>query len=573
MATPALVGISFYKEKTPLIERYIETMKIEQILSLPQGLEVTSIETTENKLIISTVSTQRSVYCPLCSSAATRVHSHYTRHIADLPCAGQQVRLQLQVRKFFCDVTTCARKIFVERMASFVEPWARVTSRLYQSVQAIGFATGGMLGARLADRLGIQTCWMTIIHRMMSLPNKPVEQVVELGIDDFSFRRGRKFGSILVDMQSHKVIDLLPDRKAETAKAWMQDHPEIDLVSRDRGGDYASGAREGAPQATQVADRFHLYKNLGEAVERTLASCRAEIRRNAQESLQGEEPEVSKPLIETTEFVCVENWKPAPDLCAERERIARRAERYDRYQQVISLHSQGLGSTEIAQRVGLTARTIQRWLKADAFPEAQRRRKRPSSFDPYAAYVLSRWEEGEQNGLTLWREIKEQGYTGTEKMVYRFLVPLRRKQRIIQKATVPHAPLQDFAAKDAVWLFVRDKADLDEKEQETVETICQASEIACKTYELVQEFRHMLHHREGAQLDEWLAKVTASQIRELQSFVLGVERDKAAVIAGLTLSQNNGLVEGKVNKLKLIKRMMYGRAGFPLLRQRVLHAL
>jgi transposase len=183
-------------------------MKIEQILSLPQGLEVTSIETTENELIISTMSTQSSVCCPLCSSAATRVHSRYTRHIADLPCAGQQVRLLLQMRKFFCDVTTCARKIFVERMASFVEPWARVTSRLYQSVQSIGFATGGMLGARLAGRLGIQTCWMTIIHRMMSLPTKPVEQVVELGIDDFSFRRGRKFGSILVDMQSHKVIDL-----------------------------------------------------------------------------------------------------------------------------------------------------------------------------------------------------------------------------------------------------------------------------------------------------------------------------------------------------------------------------
>ena len=209
----------------------------------------------------------------------------------------------------------------------------------------------------------------------------------------------------------------------------------------------------------------------------------------------------------------------------------------------------------------------------DAFPEVQRRRKRPSSFDRYADYVLSRWEEGEHNGLTLWREIKEQGYTGSESMVYRFLVPLRRNQRIIQKASVPHAPLQDFAAKDAVWLFARDPADLSEKEQGTVVALCQTSETAKKTYELVQEFRHLLHHREGEKLDEWLAKVTKSQIRELQSFVLGVERDKAAVVAGLTLPQNNGLVEGKVNKLKLIKRMMYGRAEFPLLRQRVLHAL
>jgi transposase len=145
--------------------------------------------------------------------------------------------------------------------------------------------------------------------------------------------------------------------------------------------------------------------------------------------------------------------------------------------------------------------------------------------------------------------------------------------RIIQKAESAHLPLQDFSAKDAVWLFVRDPTTLDEKEQATLTAICQASETARTIYQLVQEFRRLLHTRSGDKLDGWLAKVTASQIRELQSFVLGVERDKAAVVAGLTLPQNNGLVEGKVNKLKLIKRMGYGPAGFPLLRQRVLHAL
>ena len=203
------------------------------------------------------------------------------------------------------------------------------------------------------------------------------------------------------------------------------------------------------------------------------------------------------------------------------------------------------------------ARTLQRWLKEDTFPQAQRRRKRRSSFDPYANYVLTRWEEGCHNGLRLWQEIQEQGYTGTQKMVYRFLVPLRRKQRVIQKADVPQAPLQDFSAKDGVWLFARDPASLDEKEHVTLTAICQASETASMTCELIQEFRHLHHHREGDKLDEWLARVRMSHIRELQSFVFGVERDKAAVVAGLTLPQNNGVVEGKVNKLKLIKRMMY----------------
>src|SRR6266852_2691083 len=229
-------------------------MKVELVLSLPEGLEVTNIDVIDGVLTISAVSTHPSACCPLCSSLATRVHGHYTRTIADLPCAGQPVRLLVQVRKFFCEVTTCARKIFVERMAPFVEPWARVTVRLHQMVQVIGLATGGMLGARVTDRLGIQTCWMTIIRRIMALPTLPVEHVSELGIDDFAFRRGRKFGTILVDMQSHQTIDLLPDRKKETAAAWLSARPEIDLVSRDRGGEYAAVQIEG--ESCRIRKRY-----------------------------------------------------------------------------------------------------------------------------------------------------------------------------------------------------------------------------------------------------------------------------------------------------------------------------
>ena len=542
------------------------------MLALPDGLEVIGIEMSDEVLTITAVSKQIRPCCPLCGTAALRVHSRYCRTVADLPCSGQQVRLLVLMRRCFCDAPTCTRKIFAERLMPFVESWARVTARLYQIVQVIGLATGGRLGVRVTERLGIKTTRQTILRRIMALPTLPVAEVSQIGIDDFSFRRGRKFGTIVVDLRTHRVLDVLPDRTTETSAAWMVTHPDIELVSRDRGGDYAAAVRKAAPQATQIADRFHIFNNLTEAVERTLALCRAEIRQGALDGLSEEEKKAIEEVRLPTEFVSVENWKPAPTPCIERARLARHAQRQDRYKQVADLRAQGKGNTEIARRLGLTARTLQNWQKK-GFPEAGRRRKRPSKFDPYARYVLSRWEQGCTNGLQIYREIKEQGYTGTQRQVYLFLVPLRRNVRIIQKAESPHIPLQDFSAKEAVWLFVRDPAQLDEKEQATLTAICQASETAQTTYQLVQDFRHLLHHREGEKLDNWLEAVKASQIRELQSFVTGVERDKVAVVAGLTLPQNNGLVEGKVNKLKLIKRMGYGRAAFPLLRQRVLHAL
>jgi len=547
-------------------------MEVKLALALPEGLEVTVIEMIDEVLIITAVSTQVHPACPLCGTSATRVHSRYTRRLADLPCSGQPVCLRVLMRKCFCDVPSCARKIFVERLTPFAQPRARVTQRLYQMVQLLGLATGGRLGFRVTARLGIQTSRTTILRRIMALPTEPVGQVTQIGIDDFSFRRGRKFGMIVVDLQTHQVLEVLADRTVDTSATWMTSHPELEVVSRDRGGDYAAAARKAAPQATQTADRFHLYKNLTEAVELTLARCRTEIRKGAFDALAEEERQVVEPVRLPTEFVAVENWKPAPDACVERARLTRYAHRQDRYDQVSSLRASGLGNAEIARRTGISARTLRDW-QNKGFPHAQRRRKRPSKFDPYACYVLSRWEQGCTNGLQIYREIKEQGYTGSEREVYRFLVPLRRNQRIIQKGTVPHAPLQDFSARDAVWLFVRDPADLDEEEQTTLRAICQASETAQATYQLVQEFRDMLHTRSGKKLDEWLEKVKASQIHELQRFVTGCERDKAAVVVGLTLPQNNGVVEGKVNKLKLIKRMGYGRAGFALLRQRALHAL
>lgn len=229
-------------------------MEVKPALALPEGLEVTDIEVIDKVLTITVVSTQVCPACPLCGVPALRVHSRYCRQVADLPCGGQQVRLLLQVRKYFCDMMTCTRKIFVERLTPFVATFARVTARLSQIVQIIGLATGGRLGVRVTDRLGIQTSRQTILRRIMALPTEPVGHVPQIGIDDFPFRRGRTFGTIIVDLQTHQVLDVLPDRTADTSAAWMSTHPEIELVSRDRGGGYAAVQMEG--ESCRIRKRY-----------------------------------------------------------------------------------------------------------------------------------------------------------------------------------------------------------------------------------------------------------------------------------------------------------------------------
>jgi transposase len=541
------------------------------LFALPDGLEVAETSVTGPVLTLSLIATAPTAMCPLCGQGSQRIRSSYTRHVADVPSAGRQVQLVLRVRKFRCETTDCPRRIFAERLTPFIEPWARMTTRLSQTIEAIGLATSGELGSRFAPRLGLVTSPTTILRRTMTLSAQRSEAVSQLGIDDWSFRRGRQFGTILVNLATHEIIDLLPDRETETAQAWMQAHPEIDVVSRDRGEDYAAAARKGAPQARQVADRYHLTDNLRDFVEEILARCRTEIRQaamRAQETGDDVEQASVPPL-----------WLAQDAPLAGSAHLARHVERRDRYQQLIRLREEGVTQKEIARRLGMAERSVRHWLtRGIPYASPELRHKRRRGFDPYAAYVRERFFQGSRNGLQLWRELQTQGYKGGSRAVYRFLAQLKQGSALTgekaqQSQAAPDSPVSRWTAKQAVWWFIRDPSDLKKTEQETLVAIRQASPTADMAYGLAQDFMGMLPHREGERLDVWLGQVRASHIAELQRFVQSIQRDKDAVLAGLTEPWSNGVVEGKINKLKLIKRMMYGRAEFPLLRQRVLYAL
>lgn len=278
-------------------------MEVTSLLSLPEGMHAEQIQITEHGLVIEIEASHPTSCCPLCAQPSDSIKTHYRRLLRDAPCAGRQVQLVLTARKFYCRNPYCPRKVFTERLPTFVEPWARMTIRCCQHITSIGLATCGKGGARLAARLGIRTTRPTILRRITALPDVSASSVVYLGIDDFSFRRGYRFGTILVNLESHRVVDLLPDRQAETAAKWMCQQPDLAVISRDRGGEYASAARDGAPQAIQCADRFHIVKNLTEAVQVLLARCQAEI-------LAEKKPDESGQDGQTRPVISIEEWRP-----------------------------------------------------------------------------------------------------------------------------------------------------------------------------------------------------------------------------------------------------------------------
>jgi transposase len=413
----------------------------------------------------------------------------------------------------------------------------------------------------LAARLGIQTTRQTILRRIMDLPDISPASILYLGIDDFSFRRGCCFGTLLVDLESHRVVDLLADREAETAAAWMRQQLDLMVVSRDRGGAYAAAAREGAPQAIQCADRFHLMKNLGDAVEDLLARHLAASRKH----------QVQQALEEQTvdELSKHQTRRSHP---SEKHPSAYQQDRLARYQQVITLREQGMTQQAIAQQIGISIQTVQRWLAAGTFPECTRHRY-VSHLDPYLPYLTLRWEQGCHNIAQLFRELEARGYRGSYASVHdnivRRLLFGGRKTSADAPPKAPPLP----TPRQAAFLFLRRPEKLRIEEQETLSKLRQIHSEVDLAYDLLQQFAQILRNRTGEHLDTWLAQVASSQIPELQSFAAGIEKDKEAVRAGLTWWINNGMVEGHVNKLKLIKRQGYGKAGFPLLRKRVLHAL
>ena len=543
-----------------------EAALLSSVLHLPAGLTITCVHPSVTELVVGLACHTPSMPCPECHQLSTRIHGNYQRTVADLPCAGRNVILMLTVRKFVCSTPTCPRKIFTERLSGLVQSYARMTSRLIALVQALGLGAGGQLGTRLADRVGIASTPPTLLRHLMQLPAPVARAVRVLGLDDFAWKKRFTYGTILVDLERRKIIEILADRESPTVEKWLREHPEVEVVSRDRGKEFTKAATQALPHAQQVVDRFHLVRNLAEVLQVILGHCRAEIRQVESTSPSPEKSteKNARPLPTAT------TWQQRTPPHVEKAHQARQASRDDRYRQMRDLRAHGLTQAEIAQRMGMSVRAVRTWLKQEAAPTWKRHSRRRSVFDPYAAYVLERWQEGVHEAKHLYEEIRAQGFPGKLRIVQRFVQALRDDP---EKITLPPATGADrFSSNTATWLFIRDPKQLTAEKQAELELICQRSETARKTYALTQQFMTMLRRRRGQEFETWLSAVEASHIPQLCRFARSLLKDKDAVVAGLTLSYSNGPVEAQVHKLKLVKRSMFGRAKLPLLRQRLLHA-
>lgn len=377
--------------------------------------------------------------------------------------------------------------------------------------------------------------------------------------------KGPAYGTILCDLERHLPIDLLPDREADTVAAWLLEHPTIEIVSRDRAGAYADAARRGTPHALQVADRFHILKNLGDALEPVLDRNQACLRDLSKpESSVHSEGQGASPVP-----LALDEIRPAPLNKAEHVRLAHRVEHQQRYEQIIAFRKQGFTIAAIAHHVGIGHSTVERSLATTSFPERQRRSKEQTKLDEYHSYLCEHWQLGVHNAAHLFRDLVALGYTGCYASVYKYVRCLQTGMCL--PSTLLQPVVRTLTVKQARFLFLRVPSDAPSEDQHDVETILNRSTELTDLYRLSQDFVTMLRERRVEGLDDWLNLAEHSHISEIQRFAHDIRRDYVAVKAAFSCEISNGQVEGQVLRLKLQKRLVYGRANFDLLRQRVLH--
>jgi transposase len=507
---------------------------------VPSGLIVDEVVIGADAIGVSARPAACASACPGCGHASQRVHSRYWRQLLDLPSHGRSVRIRIAVRRFRCSDPSCPKRTFTERLdETITRPSARRTGRLESIVHRLGVALGGRPASSLARRLMMPVSRDTLLRAVRRRPVRPMRPPRVVGIDDWAWRRGHRYGTIVCDLERREIIDLLPDREVATVRAWLAAHPGIEIVARDRAGGYAQAAAQGAPQAIQVADRWHLLENASAAF---VEAVRRHIR----------------PIREAVGAVAID---PTVLTAAEKRQFEGWERRKQTSDAVIALKGEGGALKEIARRTGLARQTVRGIISgtgADVF------RIRESSLDAFAAMLDAEWATGCRKGAELWRRLRAKGYTGSLRVVSEWATRKRRDE-----ADASGRPRKVPAARMIARMMTTQRDAPSKDVAGMLATIEAAVPALTMARDLLDRFHDMVRHRKPADLEPWIEAAKESPIASLAN---GIAIDQAAVRAALIEPWSSGQVEAQIHKLKLVKRQMYGRANLDLLRARLIAA-
>jgi transposase len=497
-------------------------MRLDELYPL-KGFTLTQIvKTHSGRVLLKAVSSSRSALCPYCQTLSQKRHSVYIREPQALPCSDTSIQLILRVQRYFCQNPACNHTTFAERIPETAHFYSRRTIHLEALLKILAFEMSAETAARVCDKLKVQAspdCLLRLIRKTDPLSAQTVRV---LGVDDWAVRTGQNYGTILVDLEKHRAIDLLPDRTQNTLSIWLQKHPEIEIISRDRSFEYKTGIDRGAPQAVQVVDRWHLLHNLQEKLQEIIPS---QLKRQKSDAEKKETPSSQK--------------------------------RKKHFELVNYLHAKGYSQRLIGRLLGISRGTVRRYLENTELPNWQPRKPSASKLDIYRDYLHTRWKDGCQDVSLLWKELQQKGYKGQRKSVAEYLQRFRTQ-----------SPFR--SARQRAWLFMKDADRLQEEERNHLKALFVENPKLQEIYWLAQSFRGLLSQQSPEKLDDWLIQMEHCGVKKLQNFATGLRQDYEAVKAALSYEWSNGQVEGQVNRLKAIKHQMYGRANFDLLLHKIL---
>lgn len=506
----------------------------------PSGFAVDAVQVVADRVQILLRSRRPWGICPSCGSRSRRVQSRYRRRPADLPLGGRRVELSILTRRFWCDGVLCGRRIFCERFDdSVLARYSRRTQRLETIVHHLGLALGGRPAASFADRLMIPVSKDTLLRVVRRRVTAHDDTLTVIGIDDFAFRRGQTYGTIVCDLERRRPVVLLPDRALNTSRAWLAEHPTISVIARDRGGGYGEAIARGLPNAEQVADRWHLMENSSRAFLDAVGKSMRQIRQAVGSNI------VDPKLLTYAERLQYEGY----------------LRRQETNEAIKELSKKGTSIRQIVRQTGHSRKVVRDVLRGQRFDVF---RTRPSSLDSWLPWLNTRWDEGARNASALWREMLVQGFPGQRGVVSQWA----QRRRLAEKAN-QSGLARTPSARVIARLLTTARDDLAKSEAILVAAIEVNVPELVVARTTIGEFQSMIRSKTATKLEDWLQ---AAKLSLVTSFANGVERDLAAVRNAIISPWSNGQTEGQITRLKLVKRQMYGRAKLDLLQARLIGA-